>query len=87
MINAHDIKDFQSQQLEDGHVFATFPSVTANGPAPTRIEMGYNEARNCLCLHQEQLGGRAELDEDDMVVLDETAQSILYMILKLRFEG
>lgn len=88
MINEHDIQDFQDQQDDNvGPLIASFHSVTANGPTFTRIAKGFHEVEHCLCIHQEDLGGRSELDEDDMVVLDTQAQHTLYIILKARFEN
>lgn len=85
MLNEHDIQDFQEPQ-DEGYLLAEFHSVTANGPTATRIATGFDEVQHCLCIHQDDMGSRSELDEDDMVVLDIQAQHTLYLILKNRFE-
>jgi hypothetical protein len=82
MINEHDIADFR----EDNHLLASFPSVTAHGPASTLVTKAYFGDESALTIHQDNQGARDFENDDDMVVLDRQAQHTLYIILKARFE-
>jgi hypothetical protein len=68
-------------------LLAAFESQTAMSSAyraSTQVRTGCGDQSH-IVLHQDNLGTRHDMGEEDLVVLDTEAQRVLYEILKQRF--